>query len=102
MAKKKTIYECIECGYKSAKWMGKCPACGAWESFVEVSEGKSVKKRDGFEQTQGALDQMTGRTESNKIVHFPSRHAKIGDIINIRIEQAYPHSLWGYPAGALN
>ena len=44
MAKKKTIYECIECGYKSAKWMGKCPACGAWESFVEVSEGKSVKK----------------------------------------------------------
>ena len=63
-------------------------------------EGKSVKKRDGFEQTQGALDQMTGRTESNKIVHFPSRHAKIGDIINIRIEQAYPHSLWGHPLGA--
>ena len=62
-------------------------------------EGKSVKKRDGFEQTQGALDQMTGRTESNKIVHFPSRHAKIGDIINIRIEQAYPHSLWGHPLG---
>jgi DNA repair protein RadA/Sms len=44
MAKKKTVYECIECGYKSAKWMGKCPACGAWESFIEVSEGKSVKK----------------------------------------------------------
>ena len=38
MAKKKTVYECIECGYKSAKWMGKCPACGSWESFIEVSE----------------------------------------------------------------
>ena len=41
MAKKKSVFECIECGYKSAKWMGKCPACGAWDSFVEVSEEKS-------------------------------------------------------------
>jgi len=40
--KKKTIYECLECGYKSAKWMGKCPACGSWESFVEVTEEKNV------------------------------------------------------------
>ena len=43
MAKKKTIFECQECGYKSAKWMGKCPACGAWESFVEVNENKEKK-----------------------------------------------------------
>lgn len=41
MAKIKTIYECIECGYKSAKWMGKCPACGSWESFIEISEKES-------------------------------------------------------------
>ncbi len=41
MAKKKTVYECIECGYKSAKWMGKCPACNAWESFIEISEEKN-------------------------------------------------------------
>ena len=40
MAKKKSVFECIECGYKSAKWMGKCPACGSWESFVEVNEQK--------------------------------------------------------------
>ena len=44
MAKKKTVFECIECGYKSSKWMGKCPACGAWDSFVEVTESKSAKK----------------------------------------------------------
>ena len=31
----KTIYVCSECGYKSPKWMGKCTACGAWNSFVE-------------------------------------------------------------------
>ncbi|MBQ3056065.1 MAG: DNA repair protein RadA [Clostridia bacterium] len=31
----KTIYVCSECGYRSPKWMGKCTACGAWNSFVE-------------------------------------------------------------------
>ncbi len=62
-------------------------------------EGKSGKKRDGFEQIGENLEQMTGRSESNKIVHFPSEHVKIGDRINIRIENAYPHSLWGHPVG---
>ena len=45
------------------------------------------------------MEQMTGRTSCNKIVHFPSEHAKIGDLIKIKIKNAYPHSLWGYPAG---
>ena len=30
---KGTVYYCSECGYKSAKWVGKCPQCGAWSSF---------------------------------------------------------------------
>ncbi len=33
--KTKTIYNCTSCGYESPKWMGKCPQCGAWNSFVE-------------------------------------------------------------------
>ncbi|WP_456323480.1 DNA repair protein RadA [Hydrogenimonas sp.] len=37
MAKKKSLYECQACGMQSAKWMGKCPNCGAWESFIELS-----------------------------------------------------------------
>ncbi len=34
----KTVYVCSECEYKTAKWMGKCPNCGAWNSFVEDVE----------------------------------------------------------------
>ncbi len=34
----KTIYICSECEYKTPKWMGKCPQCGAWNSFVEDVE----------------------------------------------------------------
>ena len=39
---KKTVYFCQECGYESAKWMGQCPGCKAWNTFVE--ETVSTKK----------------------------------------------------------
>ena len=32
---KKTVYFCQECGYESAKWMGQCPGCKEWNTFVE-------------------------------------------------------------------
>ncbi len=41
MAKKKTKFICQECGYESAKWMGKCPACETWNTFVEETIAKS-------------------------------------------------------------
>ncbi len=39
----KTVYICAECGQKSAKWLGKCPTCGAWNSFEEEIEAEPVK-----------------------------------------------------------
>ena len=36
MAKDKTMYVCSECGCESAKWLGKCPTCGAWSTFREI------------------------------------------------------------------
>lgn len=44
MAKAKTIFVCNSCGYESAKWLGKCPACNEWNSFYEE---KLVKDKDG-------------------------------------------------------
>ncbi len=35
MAKLKTIFHCRECGASSPKWLGKCPTCGAWNTFEE-------------------------------------------------------------------
>ncbi len=37
MAKTKTAYVCDNCGYDSVKWLGKCPSCGAWNTFKEVT-----------------------------------------------------------------
>ena len=35
MGKLKTVYVCTECGYETPKWYGKCPECGAWNTFTE-------------------------------------------------------------------
>ena len=48
MAKTKTVFYCTACGNESPKWLGQCPACGAWNTLVEhiekpnpVTRGKS-------------------------------------------------------------
>ncbi|AUA30952.1 TPA: DNA repair protein RadA [Clostridioides difficile] len=44
MAKIKTKYVCQSCGYETAKWLGKCPECTKWNTFVEEIDQKSTKK----------------------------------------------------------
>lgn len=43
MAKIKTKYVCQECGYENSKWLGKCPECSKWNTFVEEIEDKRSK-----------------------------------------------------------
>lgn len=52
MAKMKTKFCCQECGYETAKWMGKCPGCHAWNTMVEETEmtGKSSFRHTGLEK----------------------------------------------------
>lgn len=46
--KTKSVYFCSNCGYESPKWLGKCPGCGEWNTFVEekvtAKKGESSKK----------------------------------------------------------
>src|SRR5882757_6502621 len=46
MSKTKTTFFCQSCGYESAKWLGKCPSCEAWNSFVEEVTAKDNGKND--------------------------------------------------------
>ena len=51
--KAKTLFYCTECGNETAKWAGKCPACGAWNTIVEQPElpkgvGKGGSARVGL------------------------------------------------------
>lgn len=50
MAKVKTKFTCLECGYESVKWLGRCTECGAYNSFVEEkdidpSKSKNLSKK---------------------------------------------------------
>ncbi|MBQ4416474.1 MAG: DNA repair protein RadA, partial [Butyrivibrio sp.] len=51
--KKKTVYFCQQCGFESAKWMGQCPACREWNSFVEEPV-KTETKTKGVSRARGA------------------------------------------------
>lgn len=47
MAKNKTVFFCKECGYESAKWLGQCPGCRQWDTFVEEPVAKKSNQPSG-------------------------------------------------------
>lgn len=77
MAKTKTVFFCKECGNESPKWIGHCPGCGAWNSYVEESvvvgkDSKSVK------------NSILPETKSK-----PTRVAEISSVKEARIDLGY-------------
>ncbi|NTE04860.1 DNA repair protein RadA [Agrobacterium tumefaciens] len=74
MAKTKTAYFCQSCGYESAKWLGKCPSCGQWNTFVE----------EIIEKTATAVPTWKTETSSRKLSK-PSKVDEIQSSIERRI-----------------
>lgn len=73
MAKKdSSVFFCNECGYESAKWMGQCPACKSWNSFVEEKiekkvAGKVTVKRD-TDAKAVSLAEISTETEDRTVI----------------------------------
>lgn len=75
MQKTKSIFFCKECGYESAKWLGQCPGCRAWNTFSEAphaakkAAGKTVAGtgRIGLSQAPVRLSQVASDTEERTI-----------------------------------
>ncbi|MDD5730129.1 MAG: DNA repair protein RadA [Candidatus Omnitrophica bacterium] len=44
--KTKTVFSCQNCGYQSPKWLGRCPDCNKWNSFVEEDYAQPVKAKE--------------------------------------------------------
>ena len=73
MAGKKTgtIFFCQECGYESAKWLGQCPGCRAWNTFVEepvkvTAKGKRVTTGLREESTHLPISKIDLKEEIQK------------------------------------
>ncbi|EDM37575.1 predicted repair protein [Pedobacter sp. BAL39] len=73
MAKSKSAYFCQSCGYESAKWLGKCPSCNSWNTFVEEVIEKGNAKVPAWKTGAG-----------NSRVSTPS---KVEDIVSITEER---------------
>jgi DNA repair protein RadA/Sms len=58
MAKTRTIYICQQCSAQQTRWMGKCPDCGAWDSFVEQVERRETTTS---QRARSASSDATGR-----------------------------------------
>lgn len=76
MAKEKTVYICKNCGYRSIKWLGKCPSCGEWNTLEEqtatafAAPAPKNQARARSNQTQAQLlsgirDVSTDRTSTD-------------------------------------
>src|SRR5215813_8483547 len=48
MPKIKTAFFCQNCGYESVKWLGQCPSCNQWNTFVEELIQKEDSKNNGW------------------------------------------------------
>ena len=61
--KQSQFFECQACGNQQAKWLGKCPQCGAWDSFVELSQqeikiSKEIAKSSGTPSKAISIDEV--------------------------------------------
>ena len=73
MSKTKSAFFCQECGYESAKWLGKCPSCDTWNTFVEevIVKGSDKKEKDEWKEYNG-----TGKLKTISINDVSSAEEK--------------------------
>ncbi len=69
MAKDKIAYVCSHCGQESAKWIGKCPSCGQWNTFKEIriasDTGSQAARQAGLSMRHGGAATMFGGNHSD-------------------------------------
>ena len=87
MAKIKSAFFCQQCGYETPKWTGKCPSCGAWNSFVEEIKERDAKSRgeaiwmdDDHKEKRKAhkLDEITAQDETRIQTQDPELNRVLG------------------------
>ena len=74
MAKTKTVYFCQSCGYEAPKWLGKCPACGEWNTFAEekVTLSKKTDTRSSKAKSQTPVKLSEIKPLDEPRIHMPS------------------------------
>lgn len=90
MARKaRSIFLCQSCGYRSGKWLGRCPDCGEWNSFVEEIETTSLHDAGDVPSTNRAV--CLGEVEDSQ--HTERLHTGFGELDRVLGGGLYPGSV---------
>jgi DNA repair protein RadA/Sms len=77
VAKRRRVFFCKSCGYESPKWLGRCPACSEWNTFVEQEVGEARAREGGSTEPPVALSAIdvspsaraaTGLSELDRVI----------------------------------
>ncbi len=71
MAKTRTTFVCQQCGAQQTRWMGKCPDCGTWDSFVEQVDARGTTSRDRSATTHGAQPTLLRQVTTGGFERLP-------------------------------
>lgn len=79
MAKKQVLFECQACGHQSAKWLGKCPNCGAWDEYMELSE-KQIEVLKETNSNPISTSSTTGAIPITEVAYDKIERYSSGDV----------------------
>lgn len=80
MSKIKTAYFCQNCGQQSPKWLGKCPSCNQWNTFVEEIIKKETKNTNSFASNTPTPIKINDITDSRE-VRIPSNNVELDRVL---------------------
>lgn len=78
MAKIKTVFECQACGNQQSKWVGKCPQCGAWDSFLELNAQQvETLKEISKSSAKPSLAKQISEIEIEKVTRISTQNSEL-------------------------
>jgi DNA repair protein RadA/Sms len=85
LAKSKTSFFCQSCGYESAKWLGKCPSCGSWNTFMEEILTKEDTSRTEWRQESSRSKVVRAKSlheiQAADDVRFPAKDEELNRVL---------------------
>lgn len=83
MAKATSVFVCSNCGYETAKWLGKCPACNEWNSFYEEKLSKAIDGKK--EKKNAAVPVALNKVEKTETTRVKTGLSELDRVLRWRI-----------------
>ncbi len=77
VSKTKSFFVCQECGYQSVKWLGKCPSCSSWNSFVE----ENVENKKNNKVAINSMPKCINNIKSGEYERYDTNNAELNRVL---------------------